>query len=87
MKILGITLGIILLAGCTTTKAPEPVIEVEPVPVTVNNQGTITTDKREKVKNCILELVAAEAHVLDATEACIRIYGEHNGQRTRRKTN
>ena len=84
MKILAIGLGLILLAGCASTPPPEPaVIAVEPV--IVNNEGTITTDRREKVKICILELVAQEAHVLDATEACIRVYGEHNEQRTPRK--
>ena len=84
MKILAIGLGLILLAGCASTPPePEPVIVVEPV--IVSNEGTITTDRREKVKVCILELVAQESHVLDATEACIRVYGEHNKQRTPRK--
>ena len=82
MKILGATLGLILLAGCTSTPAPAPA----PEPVTVNNQGTITTDKRQKVRTCVLELMAQEAHVLDATESCIRIYGEHKQHnRTSRK--
>ena len=50
-KILIAILGIVLISGCTTTQAPEPVTVVAPAPIEVEQEASTVakTEPRQKV--------------------------------------
>jgi len=62
-------IGIALVTGCAST--PEPAA----TEYKTYTQDDLYLSKRQTVKECILELMEREAHVLDATESCSHIYG------------
>jgi len=70
MKTIAIVMGIVLLVGCSST--PEPA----PEPIVVDARGELQV----KIKSCVLELMDKQAHALDATEGCLRIYQQQKPQ-------
>lgn len=79
-KIITIVLLALLAVGCASTSAPEPV-EAEHK---TYSKDDLYMARRETVKKCILELMEREAHVIDATDSCLHIYGlNSNKQRVK----
>ena len=79
MKKLIAVFGIVLIVGCaTTTPAPEATTAAAAAPVTEE------TRVEHEVLQCVNDLMAQQAHVMDATKACGYIFGlkQKHGVRT-----
>ena len=78
-------LGLGLMSGCASTPEPAP----EPVETVLEEQNTGESNRaalRREVKECVLDFVDhSGAHVLDATEACLHIFGLDDPQQQRIK--